>query len=220
MENSSVSGNFLLVTEGDEVRARRKRIGWTQQDLASAARVSVKQVSNLERGENVTIEFLRKLHRAMDEVEGPDVPVSGIVDFYAGKVTAYLTAEVACGEPMDHSVEGDAVLVESDFPPRNSNEYMVRARGDSMVQFEIEDGDVLVIEKRPNGIIASGEIVLAHLNGGVTVKAWERRKGRVYLRSGSDDVADQEITEQDELDVRGVVKRRYRPDVKHFRKLS
>jgi hypothetical protein len=94
--------------------------------------------------------------------------------------------------------------------PRNDQLYTVK--GTSMIDVGIEPRDLLVVEpiSYPQIRPKSGAIVLACLNGYVTVKEYWR-KGRqesLVPRNTSDpSLTEQVITKDDELRIYGVVKR-------------
>jgi DNA polymerase V len=85
---------------------------------------------------------------------------------------------------------------------------VVQARGDSMRDEGIGDGDLLVVERRQTGIAAHGELVIAWLNDGLVVKRWYRRGGKKMLESANAEMGwePREITEKDTFELQGVVK--------------
>jgi DNA polymerase V len=82
--------------------------------------------------------------------------------------------------------------------------YVIRVKGDSMAP-RIEDGDLILVDyaKEPR----PGNIVVAAVNGGVVVKKYLRREGRVVLKSMNSQYADIEIKETDQFEFKGVVLR-------------
>jgi len=84
------------------------------------------------------------------------------------------------------------------------NRYVIRVKGDSMAP-RIEDGDMILVDyaKEPR----PGNIVVAAVNGGVVVKKYLRREGRVVLKSMNSQYADIEIKETDQFEFKGVVLR-------------
>lgn len=57
--------------------------------------------------------------------------------------------------------------------------YWWRVSGDSLIDVGILDGDLVAVDRA--GKVRPGRIVLAVVDGGVTVKVAERRDGRVWL---------------------------------------
>ena len=84
------------------------------------------------------------------------------------------------------------------------NRYVIRVKGDSMAP-RIQDGDLILVDyiKEPR----PGNIVVATVNGGVVVKQYLRREGRVVLKSMNPQYADIEIRETDQFQIAGVVLR-------------
>jgi repressor LexA len=68
---------------------------------------------------------------------------------------------VAAGQPVDLSEEDERVSVPTTMVRKNS--YALRVRGHSMIDDNIEDGDIIVIEKRETA--ANGQSVIAMING-------------------------------------------------------
>lgn len=67
---------------------------------------------------------------------------------------------VAAGQPIDVCNNDEAVSVPANMVKRNC--YALRVRGNSMIDDNIQDGDVVVIEKRESAI--NGETVVAMIN--------------------------------------------------------
>jgi HTH-type transcriptional regulator/antitoxin HipB len=70
--------------------------------------------------------------------------------------------------------------------PRNvveSGEIVFRARGDAMRDQGIDDGDLLVVELRPRGRAATGELVIGRIGKGVYVGRWWQKHGQKALMS-------------------------------------
>lgn len=84
------------------------------------------------------------------------------------------------------------------------NRYVIRVKGDSMAP-RIQDGDLILVdyirEPRP------GNIVVATVNGGVVVKKYLLREGRVVLKSMNPEYADIDVKETDQFEIKGVVLR-------------
>jgi DNA polymerase V len=78
-------------------------------------------------------------------------------------------------------------------PPLDLNEllikrpaatYFVRVEGDSMIGAGIHDGDLLVVDRslRP----ASGDIIIASVDGDFTVKTYRKDKDGIHLEPAND----------------------------------
>lgn len=94
--------------------------------------------------------------------------------------TLPLVGSVAAGpltEAVEH-IEGyfnvDSSLVKGD------DSFLLRVRGDSMIEAHIADGDLAVV--RPQKSAENGEIVVVMVDGDVTLKRFFRERGCVRLQ--------------------------------------
>lgn len=74
--------------------------------------------------------------------------------------------------------------VEDVFPlPRElvgeGTHFMLRVKGDSMLDAAIRDGDWVVVRQQP--VATNGDVVAAMIDGEATVKTYRRRDGHVWL---------------------------------------
>lgn len=104
--------------------------------------------------------------------------------------------------PADDYIEGRLSLDEHLVRHREAT-FFVRAKGNSMVGAGIFDGDLLVVDKSLSP--SSGDIVIAVMDGELTVKRLIRMGDRVILRPENPRFKDIELQEGQELQVWGVV---------------
>lgn len=81
--------------------------------------------------------------------------------------------------------------------------FFVIASGDSMTNAGIRSGDMLIVDKSIEAV--HGKIVIAAIDGELTVKRLSRQKGCVQLLPENDTYAPIDITEQQDLVIWGVV---------------
>lgn len=81
--------------------------------------------------------------------------------------------------------------------------YFVRVAGTSMVDAGIHDGDILVVDRALEAV--DGKVVVAAINGNLSVKRLKQDGDDVYLVSENDDYDDIEVTPHNEFQVWGVV---------------
>ncbi len=81
--------------------------------------------------------------------------------------------------------------------------FFVRVTGDSMVGAGIHDGDLLIVDraKEPK----NGSVIIAVLDGQLTVKRLRIRRGKFSLEPENDNYPVQPITQGMEFEVWGVV---------------
>ena len=106
------------------------------------------------------------------ELENVDISLDGLSEL---PLLGYVTA----GEPVLLSEENESVSVPSSMVRTNS--YALRVRGHSMIDDNIEDGDIVVIEKRETA--SNGESVVAMINGEtVTLKKFYVERDGIRLQ--------------------------------------
>lgn len=94
----------------------------------------------------------------------------------AGATEIPLLGTVAAGYPIESMMSGEVVHVPDAMIPRRGANYALRVRGDSMVDEQISDGDLVVVNGR--GSADNGEMVIALVNGNeATVKRFYREPG-------------------------------------------
>ena len=74
---------------------------------------------------------------------------------------------IAAGRPLDVEVSSEMITVPEHLTTRGEN-YVLKVRGDSMVDDGILDGDLVIINRRERA--DNGEMVVANVNGEVTLK--------------------------------------------------
>jgi repressor LexA len=86
---------------------------------------------------------------------------------------------IAAGRPLDVDVSNELITVPDHLTTRGEN-YVLKVRGDSMVDDGILDGDLVIIARRERA--DNGEMVVANVNGEVTLKRLYREGERVRLQ--------------------------------------
>ncbi len=148
-------------------------------------------LSNLERKG-----YLRKNYNKSRSLEL--VPAEGTL-----AVELPLLGMVAAGLPLEAIDQNETLSVPHDMLRAGSN-YVLRVKGDSMVEEQIRDGDYIVVNSRQTA--DNGEMVVALVHGdSATVKKFYREKdGRVRLQPAN--VAMQPMYfREDEVQIQGIV---------------
>jgi repressor LexA len=86
---------------------------------------------------------------------------------------------IAAGRPLDVEVSSETITVPEHLTRRGDN-YVLKVRGDSMVDDGILDGDLVIIARRERA--DNGEMVVANINGEVTLKRFYNEGERVRLQ--------------------------------------
>jgi repressor LexA len=121
---------------------------------------------------------------------------------------------VAAGRPIE-AIEPDAAVAEQLAVPAEMlggrrEHYVLRVRGDSMIEDQIRDGDLVVIEGRREA--RNGETVVALVDGDeATLKRFYRNGPQVRLVPANSSMAPMEY-HASQVEIRGVV----RGLIRHF----
>ena len=86
---------------------------------------------------------------------------------------------IAAGRPLEVEVSDETISVPEHLTSRGEN-YVLKVRGDSMVDDGILDGDLVIIARRERA--DNGEMVVANVNGEVTLKRIYKEGERVRLQ--------------------------------------
>src|SRR5690606_34919971 len=116
--------------------------------------------------------YIRKSYNASRSIEL--VPTGG----GAGAVELPLLGLVAAGQPIEAVADQESLAVPEDMVARGGRHYVLRVRGDSMIDEQIRDGDYVIVSSRNSA--DNGEMVVALVHGdSATVKKYYReRDGR------------------------------------------
>lgn len=117
--------------------------------------------------------------------------------------TVPLVGDVAAGTGVLASENVEELLpLPEDFTGTGSL-FMLRVRGESMIEAGILDGDYVVVRQQPDA--ENGDVVVAGIPGEeATVKAFSRRRGRVVLAPANPVMAPMEFA-PDEVTIYGKV---------------
>lgn len=92
-----------------------------------------------------------------------------------------LVGLITAGVPIEAVEEREAMAVPTEFVIDGTNSYVLKVKGQSMIEDGILDGDYVVIERNPSP--KNGEIVVALLdNAYATLKRFYRETNRIRLQ--------------------------------------
>jgi repressor LexA len=115
-----------------------------------------------------------------------------------------LLGAVAAGVPIEALEHGETLTVPEALVGRSGSHYVLRVRGNSMVDEQIRDGDFVVVNERQRA--DNGEMVIAMLHGSsATVKKFFReRDGRIRLQPANETMQPMYVHEND-ITIQGIV---------------
>lgn len=96
----------------------------------------------------------------------------------------------------------ETITIEDYLVKDRANTFLLRVKGDSMINAGIHEGDLVVVERGKEPRV--GDIVVGVLDGEFTLKRLRRDKGKFYLQAENDAYPDLHALE--ELQVAGVVR--------------
>jgi repressor LexA len=150
-------------------------------------------LTNLERKG-----YIRRAHNESRAIE--IIPPKG----QTGATELPLLGLVAAGQPIEAISGNDTIAVPDELIPRRGRSYVLKVRGDSMIDEHIKDGDFVVVQERNQA--DSGQTVVALVHGdGATVKRFFREPGGwIRLQPANPSMQPLRVNERDVI-VQGVV---------------
>ncbi len=125
-------------------------------------------------------------------------------------VSLPLAGIVAAGAPIEAIEDHETIAVPETMVPRQGASFVLRVRGESMIDEQIRDGDFVIVESRSDA--DNGDTVVAILRGqDATLKKFYRKGATVRLEPANAALKPIEVPAAD-VEVRGIVRgllRRY-----------
>ena len=159
------------MTIGERIKARREELGLTQQELAE--KLGYKSKSSINKIElniqNLTQSKIKSIAIALETTPSyimgwNDTPmINGITPITTQRIP--LIGAIACGNPIEANEEFEAYV---EVGSKIQCDYCVRAKGDSMINARIHNGDIVFIRKQD--IVENGEIAAVLIDNEVTLK--------------------------------------------------
>jgi repressor LexA len=155
------------------VRDIGKAVGLASSSTVHAHLANLEKVGLLRRDPSKP-RAIELLDRAVDSVRNLVTPSVGLP----------LVGSVAAGQPIlaEENIE-DHIAVPSEAGG-DHGEFLLRVRGDSMINAGMLDGDIVVVQRQETA--ADGEIVVALVGEEATVKRFYRESDHVRLQPEND----------------------------------
>ena len=134
----------------------------------------------------------------------PILPEIILPDKHSGLFLNLYTSQIPAGFPSPAEDFMEKRLDLNDHLIRNPTAtFLVRVKGNSMVNAGIFDGDLLIIDRSIEA--ADGKIILGVLNGEFTIKRISKKGKKLLLSPENDSFKPIEITEEMDFQIWGVV---------------
>ena len=113
-----------------------------------------------------------------------------------------ILGRVAAGAPIGAAAghEGQMLFDRAAFFPQP--DYLLRVKGDSMRDDGILDGDLIAVHR--SAVAEDGQIVVARIDGEITVKRLQRKRDRLLLLPRNPDYAPIEVPADAEFAIEGL----------------
>ena len=107
--------------------------------------------------------------------------------------------------PLDNDEKSQDIDLLRMICPHPNASYLIRVKGDSMIDAGIRSGDIIIVDKSRRDPSPS-EVAVCELNGEYTLKRFERRPGgEGWLVPANPAYPEIRVTEQDDFSIWGVV---------------
>lgn len=143
-----------------------------------------KRVIRRQRNRSRAVEIVQELRKKRASVEVP------------------LLGRVAAGAPIEAVEINDTMAVPEELV-RGKKVFILKVKGNSMIDEQILDGDLILVQSRSNA--ENGETVVALVDGEATVKKYYREDGGQIRLQPANDRLEPIWVSEDHLEVRGVV---------------
>jgi repressor LexA len=143
--------------------------------------------------------YIRKSYNASRSIE--------LVPTGSGATTAVelpLLGLVAAGQPIEAVADQETVAVPEDLIGKGGRHYVLRVRGDSMIDEQIRDGDYVIVNSRNTADNGDMVVALVHGDSATVKKFYRERDGRVRLQPANVSMAPLYFHSHDVM-VQGVV---------------
>jgi len=133
-------------------------------------------VVNLAELFGVSVDYLSGARDNFSESRKKLFEINGIIPIETKRFP--LEGEIACGEPIYANREYEAYIeASSDIDA----DFCLKAKGDSMINARIFDGDVVFIKSQPD--VENGDIAAIRIGDEVTLKRVYKHENRIELRA-------------------------------------
>lgn len=143
--------------------------------------------------------YLRRTHGKARSIEIVRAPTASVIDVVAIPLLGDVPAGIpVC--PQEH--QSGQVYVQASIVGKEPC-FALNVVGESMAGADIRDGDTVIVRQQP--LAEHGDIVVASIDGEVTVKRLAIQKGHIRLMPENDDFEQIEVTADHDLRILGRV---------------
>jgi len=191
------------MTKGERIRLLREKIGLSQVSMADRIHVSKQTLYKYEN--DIITNIPSDKVEAIAEVTGSspayimgwdDIPsYPNIHPVSTGRLP--MLGSVACGEPIFMAEEFE---FQQDVTENIKADFVLRCKGDSMINARINDGDIVFVRKQES--VENGEIAVVAIDDEATLKRFYKYNEMIILRAENPAYKDLVFTPEDHKQVR------------------
>lgn len=181
---------------GDRIREARQARGISMRQLAREVGIDHSHLSKIENGRDT---IGRKSLLRIAEALGMD---ADLALGEAGRQTMpfRVLGDIAAGVPIEAIEDVETFDLSKEFDPHTH--FLLRVKGDSMIQDGINDGDLAIV--RHVDTADTGDTVVAIVDGEATLKRLKKNRQTVLLIPANDSMAPMKYP-ADDVEIRGVL---------------
>ncbi len=106
--------------------------------------------------------------------------------------------------PLDNNEKAQSLDLMSMLCPHTDDCYLIRVKGNSMIDANINDGDIVIVD-RSNRLPSEHDVAVCEFNGEYTLKRFVMRGNQGWLVPANPDFPEICVTENDRFSVWGTV---------------
>lgn len=172
------------------VRELMEALGYKSPRSAQEILEQLRSYGIIQKENNGNYQLITNPDLGSSRAQTIDVPILGVV---------------SCGTPIfaEQNIEGYIPIATTIANP-GSNFFLLHAKGDSMNDAGIDDGDLVLI--RQQNTANNGENVVALIDDEATIKEFHRANNLIVLKPRSTNPIHKPIVLSDDFQIQGVVK--------------
>ena len=165
------------MTMAERIKERRKAMNLTQEELAERLGLQKSAIAKYENGrvQNIKRPVIAMMAKILDcspaylmgfDDEINDSPAPPHPDLRPVTTKQYkVLGSVACGEPIFMAEQMDVTVDAENIP---AADYVLTAKGDSMINIGIHDGDLVFVHSQP--MVENGQVAVVAIGDEATLK--------------------------------------------------
>lgn len=194
---------------GDKLKKVRTDNGYSMEEMKNILnskynlQISKSMISRWENGVSEPINtylsaYAKEFNLDMNDLLGIDLKDIPNIMVHEKIKKIPILGQIACGEPILCQENYDGYVMVD--PSMISSDFSIYADGDSMIDANIQDGDLVFIKQTP--VVENGAICAVLIDDSATLKRFYKTDDQIILQPENNNYQPIIITEEDMKDVR------------------